>query len=1103
MLRISALSLLVLTGASQAALKVHLYSPWAADPTRLSPPSLIMIQGKDPGYYPGTQMTAEGGDWFFYVFKSDAPAVRDGFKFVDYIPTGGNQFANGGTFDNAGKDFTIGGVFLTPGVEEVWIIPQGAGKPPLISDLPPAAKAVYLFNPWPETAPSLRIAGDTSSIRMRLSGDKSRCGWYVHYFTGKAYSVTFQSMVGTEAYGLNGLTATGSAGSVKAIDLAPYFATADTVYLLPDPVPGGPPSIRTAFPAGTLGTCAFPLAVTIRDFSSKHTDFEKAGMGGMLTKGMVASVLPPDKKPVQGPVSFFQTHFDKWFRTDSTNADPTLRNYETCRDLPMTKDRYGYWGHDSYDDPDHSFFPIDDFNRFGETFASHYRDRATGSWVDGKQHNFHFCMEMHAAFTYRQGQVFRFSGDDDVWVFIDNRLAIDIGGTHGPAADSVFVDTMKLKPGNKYDFDLFYCERKTQGSNLLIQTSIFFEQNQSIWAKRTNAGAGKDTWDIYEIISGDQSCGASKGGDTVAAASKFTLSGPSVNPAQELAPGLSYGGIAINPAKTQVQVDTAALTGLRPGAYTITYVSGRSGKGGVIHFTVGGSQNVEFAEKAPINVLKGTAVPVLVHAVLNGAADKRAEPFRLQPQTGLLLYEDSALTRLIPAGTDLATDAASGVKKVWATSQIPGAYKVDLLAGPALGVVMDTYPNLLFFANPLAVTRAWFLDEDGDGRIDAAKVEFSGDLPVTPDRLDFTLADPQGAGGTVSTRAADGGITLIPGAPAGGTAGGARTVKAVFKPPFPFGVTAVANSVGAGHTFNQSAIPLKEGTFAVADSVAPVITAAEVLEPDSAQPLKRVVITFSESVHLPTTAGSALIFKRENGEFPDGAVHLGRIEKIGDRKYVWYVDSSSQMIPILGDSVAIRPGGGAADEAGNGPARKLFRNMDGTPPKTPPLDLFVTFPNESGQPASGSRENASNTGNAAAAVFIPIGRDGVALPGNGIGKCAGCKVGVNGAFAGPVFHLQIPGPTAYTFRIFSNLGVLVAEGRGRIEAEDLDLLDKASSAAGLKYRARVVWTGRTEAGGKAGTGAYILTALLRSDKELKTGALGKTESRKIVFGLLR
>lgn len=1091
-----AASPLIATSA-HAALKVHLYSPWAADPARISPPALIMIQGKDPGYYPGTLTVSEGGDWFGYTFKSDAPGARDGFKFVNYIPGGGNQYANGVTYDNAGKDFTMGEAFLTPGATEVWIIPQGPGKPPLTTDVPPASKAVYLFNPWPETAPAIRIqgsAGDTSAKAMRLSSDGQRCGWYIHYFTSKDYSVSFKSMVGTETYGLGGLSGIAGAAVAAPIDLSAYLANADTVYLVPDPIPGGPPKILSAFPAGVAGTCSFPLAVTIRDFSAKHPDFEEPGMGGNLTKGMVQAVLPPDKKPAQGAAFYYQKYFSQWFRTDSTNADPDLRNYETCRDLPMAKDKYGYWGYDSYNTPAHGYFPIDDFNRFNETYISHYRDPATGSFVNGTAHNFHFCMEMHADFKYRQGQVFRFSGDDDVWVYIDNKLAIDLGGTHGPVADSVMVDDLGLTAGSKYAFDLYYCERKTQGSNLLIQTSIFFEQNQSVFAKRTPLGGGKDQFDIFEILSGDQSCGAAKDGDTVAAKSVFKLSGPSVNPAQDLPPGVSYGGLAVNTAKDQVVVDTSKITGLRPGLYTVTFSSARSGKGGALQFTVGGSLALEFAAKPPVNVLKGTPVPILIHALLNGMADKRAEPFRLSPPSGLQAFEDSALTRPIAPGTDLATLAATGESRLWVTALIPGTYRLDLLGGPAKTTVMDIYANLAFFEPPkppIPIVKAWYADADQDGRVESAVVEFAVDLPALPDRLEFRMADQAGRSAAYAPEAAKGEIKFAP---------GSRTrILAAFTEPFPFGLTSLTNGADAGMAFKQNDIPLSGGAFAVGDSAAPVLFSAEILAPDSGQPFTRILATFSEDVAFPLLSQQILVFKREGLEYPGGQVRMSRIEKIGDRQFEFHVDPASDIVPIVGDSAAINTDGETKDMAGNTPTQKTFRRLGGTIPPSKPPDLYVTFPNGSKEtPAPGSEPTSS-----ADILFIPVGRDGGALPGSGAGKCGSCATLDHGLFVGPVFHILTPGPMEYAFKIFSTLGEFVAEGKGRIETSDLLLLDRSTGIGATLYQARILWTGRTLRGGKAGTGAYILTATLRTDKDFKTGAEPSLVTRKIVFGLLR
>lgn len=96
--------------------------------------------------------------------------------------------------------------------------------------------------------------------------------------------------------------------------------------------------------------------------------------------------------------------------------------------------------------------------------------------------NQHFCFESHAEFRFKPGLKFNFRGDDDIWVFIDNKLAVDLGGTHLAAPGYVDLDTFmpNAKADSTYDIDIFFCDRRTTMSNVRIKTNMFIEQNNGI-----------------------------------------------------------------------------------------------------------------------------------------------------------------------------------------------------------------------------------------------------------------------------------------------------------------------------------------------------------------------------------------------------------------------------------------------------------------------------------------------------------------------------------------------------------------------------------------------------------------------------------------------
>jgi fibro-slime domain-containing protein len=95
-------------------------------------------------------------------------------------------------------------------------------------------------------------------------------------------------------------------------------------------------------------------------------------------------------------------------------------------------------------------------------------------------HDFHFTTEVVYWFEYRADTkaVLDFTGDDDVWVFVNRKLAVDLGGPHVPSNGSVTIDASSagrfgLMPGNVYEVRVFHAERKLEGSSFKLTLSGF------------------------------------------------------------------------------------------------------------------------------------------------------------------------------------------------------------------------------------------------------------------------------------------------------------------------------------------------------------------------------------------------------------------------------------------------------------------------------------------------------------------------------------------------------------------------------------------------------------------------------------------------------
>ena len=224
--------------------------------------------------------------------------------------------------------------------------------------------------------------------------------------------------------------------------------------------------------------CDSVLEVTYRDFTEAHPDFEMPFRGDVVRRGLIAPTLGAGRKPVflsaVGCPADTMTPLGcaNWSVTEPTlsTADAFAEWYADAPGVNMTLEKELQLAESAPNSGEYvfdsaSFFPLAASEGQGPSPAGHY----TGN-------NYLFTTEIHVRFGYRAGQRFTFRGDDDLWIFVNDKLALDLGSLHGPEQGTIDFDaqaaTLGITVGQTYAMDIFHAERHTDGSNFRVTTNI-------------------------------------------------------------------------------------------------------------------------------------------------------------------------------------------------------------------------------------------------------------------------------------------------------------------------------------------------------------------------------------------------------------------------------------------------------------------------------------------------------------------------------------------------------------------------------------------------------------------------------------------------------
>ncbi len=492
-------------------------------------------------------------------------------------------------------------------IYEVWITINEDGTTTVYKEKPsdvyipvPLEKTIRLLPSWSNTTALLYLNGKEHKMTPIR---ETYCGWFetTVYILPREIYASFKQTIGDIYIGAEGIYKE-PVPVEEEILLDSILTASDTIWVM---AKYGFPEITATFP-GELGDCPVKkLPVMMFDWlhgdgndeenakdqaGTTSQDFGTGGCKGLdnaykALPGMVETELGANGVPVRAknfPSSCKTTdHLDYWFLPEVVAKDGAGKEYTnvTCRDLELNLDDEGFWlGQKNVDSPEKGLFFLDDFVWLdsAHTVKNPYYDQLDG---DFGVHNYGFTMKVQAQFEYVKGQYFEFYGDDDVWVFINEKLVVDIGGQHHQVSGKVKLDTLGLTEGETYPFHIFYAERHKVESNFKMRTSMDLRADASMFLTNLSEDPKLVQKEVWQIVRERAlACDFSSSPETQRTErgpSNFILFGkalPKGGVALKTLDSLYYSGITISNNYTMVTVDLKAIAkaqSLPPGNYYI------------------------------------------------------------------------------------------------------------------------------------------------------------------------------------------------------------------------------------------------------------------------------------------------------------------------------------------------------------------------------------------------------------------------------------------------------------------------------------------------------------------------------------------------------